>query len=132
MATMVSGSPLASRRAVRSKGCAKPANPVGAVQATWDCALGSPDAAGAGIAGLTSSVDAGGAGLTALPVAGAAVGKAGATIRAGAGISACAATKVVNTAATAPARTQRAIVIWLFENITASFAFSRHPDAPRL
>jgi hypothetical protein len=130
MATMVSGSPLASRRAVRISGRSRCVSSVGALQAA--CA----DASGALGCGKADGITGrGGAAITAGVAAGIAVGAAisvtpGATIRAGSSICACAcaAAKVAKTAEAAAARATRAIVDGLLGDINASFAFSWRPD----
>src|SRR5580658_9042417 len=128
MATMVSGWPLPRRRAVRINGRSKWLNSVGALQVAGGTAFGV-EACGKA-AGVTGRGTAATAGVAAGIAAGAAARvKAGATIRAGSIISACAAAKVAKTAEAAAARATRAIVKGLLGDINASFAFCWRPDA---
>src|SRR5258708_34536141 len=128
MATTVSGSPPAGRRAVRPSGRSKWLNSVGALQ------LAGVTAPGALACGNADGVTGRGAAATAGVAAGIAAGaaarvRAGATIRAGSIISACAAAKVAKTAVAAAARATRAIIVGLLGDINVSFAFSWRPDA---
>src|ERR1700689_131087 len=128
MATIAGGSPLARGGAAARGGRSKGTNSVGALQATGGAALGVLACGKAD--GVTGRGTAATAGVTAGIAAGAAVRvRAGATIRAGSIICACAAAIVAKTAEAAAARATRAIIKGLLGDINASFAFSWRPDA---
>ena len=138
MATIVSGSPLARRRAVCGKARSSRASCAGAVHAIVDDAADGVTAFAALLPGAGGMAGAVRVGARAAPIAavgaGVAAGAAaviskGATIRAGDDTCACAAAIALAKITTQAAPVRDPVLIRLFWDISALFVFFRHPGA---